>query len=307
MTTRPLTFPLVPRRRLVGMAFGGIHGARRGLGTDVAGSRPYLPGDDRDAIDWGASARLSSARGTEEFIVREHFTDEAPRVVIVTDHRPEMALCPPEFPWLRKNEAMRVAAELVTDSVAEARGFVGYLDLDEGDGEPYWQPPTTQAGLRTLDDRHLRAPFRAPPDTIERSLEFLGSTRRAVPPGSFVFVVSDFLVRPRADAWERALDRHWDVVPIVVQDPLWEQSFPVLDGIVLPLAEPNGRVRLVRLRAEEAAARRDEHERRLDELLRELHSFGMHPILVSSTDPEDVYEGFVNWASERAFARGRRL
>ena len=27
-----------------------MHSARRGLGSDVAGSRPYLPGDDMDAI-----------------------------------------------------------------------------------------------------------------------------------------------------------------------------------------------------------------------------------------------------------------
>ena len=44
-----------------------------------------------DSIDWAASARLSSARGTDEFVVRERFADEAPRVIIVCDRRPEMA------------------------------------------------------------------------------------------------------------------------------------------------------------------------------------------------------------------------
>ena len=58
-------FPLVPRRRLVGLSFGGMHSARRGSGSDVAGSRPYQPGDDIRAIDWGASARLSSARAAD--------------------------------------------------------------------------------------------------------------------------------------------------------------------------------------------------------------------------------------------------
>ena len=70
-----LTFPLVPRRRLIGLAFGLVQSARRGTGSDVASSRPYQPGDDVDTIDWAASARLSSARGTDEFIVREHFAD----------------------------------------------------------------------------------------------------------------------------------------------------------------------------------------------------------------------------------------
>ena len=59
------TFPLIPRRRVLGLAFGGLHSARRGAGSDVAASRPYRPGDDVGKIDWPASARLSLARGIE--------------------------------------------------------------------------------------------------------------------------------------------------------------------------------------------------------------------------------------------------
>ena len=46
-----------------GLAFGAMHGGRRGSGSDVAGSRPYVPGDDPDTIDWAASARASPRRG----------------------------------------------------------------------------------------------------------------------------------------------------------------------------------------------------------------------------------------------------
>ena len=63
-----LTFPLVPRRRVHGVSFGTMRSLRRGSGTDVAGSRPYRPGDDMDAIDWAASARLSTAKGRDEFV-----------------------------------------------------------------------------------------------------------------------------------------------------------------------------------------------------------------------------------------------
>jgi uncharacterized protein (DUF58 family) len=101
VTGAHLSFPLIPRFRLVGVAFGGIHSARRGLGSDVAGSRPYTTGDDVDAIDWNASAKLSLARDSDEFIVRERFADEAPRVVALCDRRPAMALYPPGLPWLR--------------------------------------------------------------------------------------------------------------------------------------------------------------------------------------------------------------
>src|SRR4030095_12125839 len=96
------TFPLTPKRRLIGLSFGGMRSARRGSGTDVAGSRPYRPGGDMDSIDWAASGRPSSARGTDEFVVRERFADEAPRVIIVCDRRPEMAAFPSHLPWLSK-------------------------------------------------------------------------------------------------------------------------------------------------------------------------------------------------------------
>jgi uncharacterized protein (DUF58 family) len=123
-----LTFPLVPRRRLIGLAFGAVTSVRRGTGSDVASSRPYQPGDDVDTIDWAASARLSSARGTDEFIVRERYAEEAPRVVIVADRRPAMSLYPTDLPWLSKPDAMVAAGNLIADSAAKARGLIGYLD-----------------------------------------------------------------------------------------------------------------------------------------------------------------------------------
>ena len=92
------------------------------MGSDVASSRPYQPGDDVDTIDWNASARLSSARGTDEFIVRERFAEEAPCVVILCDRRPEMALYPQGLPWLSKPTVMLEAGRQIADSTAKSRG-----------------------------------------------------------------------------------------------------------------------------------------------------------------------------------------
>ena len=85
-------FPLVPRRRLVGLPFGDLASRRRGHGSDVIGTRPYEIGDPVSTIDWFATARLSAASGRDEFIVRDHAADEAPRVVIVCDRRPAMGI-----------------------------------------------------------------------------------------------------------------------------------------------------------------------------------------------------------------------
>src|SRR5205085_12102289 len=99
-------FPLVPRRKLAGLPFGELPSRRRGQGADVIGSRPYEPRDPVSTIDWYASARLSAASGTDEFVVRDRAADEAPRVAILCDRRPAMALYGASFPWLDKAAAL---------------------------------------------------------------------------------------------------------------------------------------------------------------------------------------------------------
>jgi hypothetical protein len=91
----------------------------------------------------------------------------------------------------------------------------------------------------------------------------------------------------------------------VIQDPVWEQSFPAVDSVVVPLADPDGRPRPVRLRPREAERRREENEARLDQLLTELMTLGIEPILVSSADREAIFQAFLVWADERQFRRGR--
>jgi uncharacterized protein (DUF58 family) len=295
------TFPLIPRRRVLGLPFGGLHSMRRGLGSDVAGSRPYQPGDDIDRIDWHASARLSLARGTEEFVVREHFADEAPRVVVLCDRRPSMSVFSGDWPWLRKPEAIRETTRVIGDSAAAARGLLGYFD--ESEGGPYWHPPRSSRELGPVDvDRR----FEAPPDTLARGLGYLVEQRRDLPAGAFVFVLSDFLEEPTRDEWLNALERRWEIVPVVIQDPIWEQSFPDVGGTVVPFADPEtGRLSLVRFTEQEVKERRDANERRLRELLSTLRALDMDPVVVSSHESRDVALAFLTWADQRLFTRGR--
>jgi uncharacterized protein (DUF58 family) len=306
MANAQLTFPLVPRRRVIGLSFGAMHSARRGSGSDVAGSRPYLAGDDIDTIDWNATARLSSARGSDEFIVRERYAEEAPRVLVVCDRRPEMALYPRGLPWLCKPDAMRETVELIAGSAMRARGFVGYLDC--ADDEPFWRPPRSQASFwEVREGRMLEDRYRADADNLTRAFDHLDQAPGRVPAGSFVFVLSDFLVSPPEQVWAAALARRWDVVPVVIQDPVWERSFPDISSVVIPIADPHtGRVSYVRLSAAEANERRLANERRRERLLEDFEAMGLEPVEVTTADRDEIVEAFLEWAEGREYrwARG---
>jgi hypothetical protein len=298
------TFPLIPRHRVVGHFFGTLRSGRRGTGSDIAGSRLYRTGDDVDTIDWGASAKLSAARGVDDFVVRLHHAEEAPCAVVVCDHRPSMAHFSEPLPWLRKQDAMRTAAQLVALSVIRARGIVGYLDFGQG-GEECWELPRSRSETwgTPVGDR----PFAAPAESLTTALLHLVEHRRAVPPGSFVFVLSDFLVPPSGASLERALQQRWDIVPVVIQDPVWERSFPDVAGVVVRLVDPDtGRWRDARLSRKDVEERRTGNEERFAELMATFDALDLDPVVVSSAADGDVVECFMAWSDQRRVLVGRR-
>jgi len=274
---------------------------RRGTGSDVAGSRPYRPGDDARSIDWAGSARLSSAHGSDEFIVREYLAEEAPRVVLLSDRRPAMSLFPRPLPWLDKPAAMRTAAGLVLEATLAARGFFGYLDL--GGEEEQWLPPRT---YHELPAPALGGTFDAGEDNVAQAFKFLAETQPVLPAGTFVFVLSDFLMPFDEAAWIAAIERRWDIVPVVIQDPLWERSFPDVGGVVLPfLDHTTGRFVTVRLSDREAAGLREQNEHRAAELLARFRNHDLGPVLVTTSDRMDIFQAFLEWADERIVSRGQ--
>jgi uncharacterized protein (DUF58 family) len=302
--------PLHPRRRLLGTASGGSTSIRRGGRADVASSRPYRPGDHFRTIDWKSSARLSSARQSDEFIVRERFAEEIPAVVIVVDRRPAMALYPSDLPWLHKPAAVRAAARILVASALNQRSLVAYLDYATHPGEteaglPYWEPPRAQAnvwraGLRERLDDYLAREFDAPEDNVARALAFLATVRSTVPIGSFVFVLSDFIEPTAPEVWGQALNRGWDVVPVIVQDPVWEQSFPPIEGVVMSLADARGASpRHVRLGAREVEERRALNEARLELLRRDFERLGLDSVFINDGADGAVHTALLEWAQAR--------
>jgi uncharacterized protein (DUF58 family) len=284
--TRP--FPLVPRRQFAGVHFGRRRSSRRGDGDEIAGTRPYRPGDITAHIHWPASARLSAARGTDEFVVREFFAEQAPRVAVVLDRRPGMAVNGPPSPWLDKRAAAESAVRLIRVSAAAEHGDLVYADASLRRPTPW---------------RHLRgheARYDAPPGSLRLPLERLCRYASLLPPGSFVFVVSDFLEPVPARAWLRLRAQRWDVIPVVVQDPVWEQTFPAVGGVALPLADPaTRRIEDVWLTPREARERARANERRLGDALARFRKLAFDPVIVDSGDEDEISSRFHAWAVRR--------
>jgi uncharacterized protein (DUF58 family) len=285
---------------VIGLAFGGVRSARRGIGSDVASTRQYRPGDDVGWMDWASSAKLSAARGEDEFIVRERFADEAPRVVVLCDRRSSMSIPSSPYRRLDKPRALLNVIDLISQSAVAARSLTGYLDY--ADGEPFWRPPRSE---HRAEPGLFERSFGAPDDTISRGLEFLGEHRRDLPTQAFVFMISDFFVPPDLRVWERALEHRWELVPVVIQDPVWERTFPDVGGITISYADPVTRhVVPVRLTLREAARRREHNEARWEKLVREFRSLGIEPVGVTSHDLAGILDSFLRWADLRQMWRG---
>src|SRR6185295_4626497 len=107
-----------------------------------------------------------------------------------------------------------------------------------------WRSDLVETTMEYLDGG-----FDAPAGNVELALRFLGLVRGSgLTTGSFVFVISDFLELPATEALGGAIGRGWDVVPVIVQDPIWEQSFPPLGGLAASFGDVGGkRVLTVRL------------------------------------------------------------
>jgi len=300
-------FQLVPKRRPSGLPFGEHTGRRRGQGSDAIGSREYRRGDAVSTIDWFASAKRSSASGQDEFIVREYASDESPRIVIVADRRPAMALYPPPLPWLDKAAAAVAAGEAIAAAAGAARSDVALIDFagsSAQSGEPDWLPPLRRSPVQVAEALDPARGFDAREGDLELAFDYLLRRRGLLPVGSFVFVLSDFLAPLSADALAASVARGWDLVPVVLQDRIWERSFPDVAGVVVPIADAATGTQLdVRLSRAEVRTRRERNERRFDRLVGLFEAFGLDPVVVDSDEPAAVDDTFLAWADVRKRSR----
>ena len=70
-----------------------------------------------------------------------------------------------------------------------------------------------------------------------------------------------------------------ELVPVMIQVPDWERTFPDVGGITIPYADPrSGRAIPVYLTQREAAQMREANEQRWEMLTRDFRSLGVEPV-----------------------------
>jgi uncharacterized protein (DUF58 family) len=298
--TAELVFPLIPLRRSRALEVAGRASRHRGTGDEIASSRAYRRGDAIRSVDWAASARLSTARGRDEFVVRDHFAEDVIRVVVVIDRSPSMALFPEGLPWLRKPAAVREAAAMIVASGVVASALIGFAESGSQGLRLDW--PARDRTLRAAVVRHaLDGEMTGPDDSLDQALSLLLANRSGrLPAGTFVFVVSDYLPTSSLPLLRAAVETGWDLIPVVVQDPVWERSFPDISGVTVPLsAADGGGAALVRLSRKEARARRDANEIRTLELDAAFREIGLDAVSVATSDRSAIHSAFLAWAARR--------
>ncbi len=110
-------------RRLEGRLAGGFRTAHRGPGTDLAGLRDYLEGDDARHIDWNVTARLNEPR------LRVFTEDRELTVWLVLDRSASMTVGAPGH---RKDDVTAELAVVLARLFSRAGNQVGAVLYDNG-------------------------------------------------------------------------------------------------------------------------------------------------------------------------------
>ncbi|HEY5627913.1 MAG TPA: DUF58 domain-containing protein [Candidatus Limnocylindrales bacterium] len=262
-----------------------------GNGVDLAGLRPYQPGDDVRYIDWNVTARL------DEPWVRDYHEDRDLTAWFLLDLSPSVDFGTAEDQRLKRTVLVDFVATMARLLTRRGNRVGAVLYGSRADR-------TIPAGsgrlqvLRVVDELLDDEPLDRAPMTDLSPL--LASAGAAIKRRSLVFIVSDFISEP---GWERPLSlltRRHEVVAVRLHDPR-EASLPDAGPLLLEDAETGEQLYVdtgdaaFRARFEDAARRREE------EIAATFRRAGVDALPLS-TD-EDLVRAIVRMAALR---RGRR-
>jgi uncharacterized protein (DUF58 family) len=189
-----------------------------GQGTELAGIRPYFPGDDVRHIDWNVTARM------QEPHVRVHQAERALTSWLVLDVSASMAFGTADRRKADVAEGVGLAVGHVTTRRGNRLGVVAF-----GSGDPrVMRPRQGRIGLLAL-----LAELRRGPDaeggggtslgTVLRTTAALGRQR------GMIVIVSDFRGELDWEAPLKALRARHGVLAVEIRDPREQELVPAGD------------------------------------------------------------------------------
>ena len=197
---------------------------------------------------------------------------------------------------------------MIVASGVAASALIGFAEA--GADGPRVDRPARDAMLRRAIEHRARTgaadgPAGQPRPRLALSLRY----RSPRPPGGDVRLRPVGLsVAAHPERSTPPLAAGWDVVPVVIQDPVWERSFPDVSGVTVPLSDPrDGALALVRLSRSKTRDRRRANEARAATLGTALAELGLDAVSLTSSDPGAIHAAFVGWAERRhSSGRGHR-
>jgi uncharacterized protein (DUF58 family) len=219
-------------RRLEGRVAGGYRTAHRGTGTDLAGLRAYVEGDDARHIDWNVTARLNEPQ------LRIFNEDRELTVWLVLDRSASMKV---GAPGRGKHDVLSELAVVLARMFSRGGNQVGGLLYDNGAVRTVPPGSGRRHVLRVAaelsrvapgDDRAKRMHHRGTTD-LAAMLDAVAKLARR---RALIIVISDFI----GDGdWERSLlrlgPRH-EVVALRVVDTA-DDELPDVGLVVVEDAE----------------------------------------------------------------------
>lgn len=220
-------------RRLDGALHGAHRTVHRGHGVDLAGMRPYEPGDDIRHLDWNVTARL------DEPYVRLFTEDREVTAWIVLDRSASMRFGPDGHGKDTTAGELAVSLARLLSRSGNPVGAVLY------DGEEYRILPPGHSRRQVL---RLAAALTAPArqDGTGRTTDLAGMLAKVAAVAGrrgVVIVISDFVGELDWQPQLTRLNLRHEVVAVQITDPA-ELSLPAVGLVVIEDAETGEQVYL---------------------------------------------------------------
>lgn len=202
------------RRKVSSMAPGNHYSPFRGHGLNFDSVREYVPGDDIRNIDWRVTARTGSPH-------LKLFKEEKDRhTIICVDMNAAMRFGTRKT--FKSIQAARCASLLGWRALAHQDRISAFLFGDVPDGLHYFASKRTRQALCKMLKVLTEHPVEQHDVSMETALQHIN---RIAPPGSLIYLISDFMDLPKESNLS-SLNKSCDVVFISINDAADQSLVP---------------------------------------------------------------------------------